>query len=522
MSYCLSTALCLSQIGRLRSPWFQWPSPSIHILDDDSLLNIFSLYRPSLLDEDVIDDSLILQGGKWDRERWWYKLAHVCRRWRYLILGSPSNLGVGLLCTHGTPVADILARSPPLPLIIDHLHPGYDVSAEEVKGMMLALQHHHRVRRIRLMGVPWLPRLIMAMGKEFPILEFLYISPPAICNTSLTLPGTFQAPRLRHLILADFAFPIGSPLLTTTVGLVTLSLPQIHPPAYFYPYELLQRLTLMPQLETLEIGFHSHFPMHDIERQLLESFGIELDSPPPTPNPDVERQSLHTQVMTHVTLPNLRWFAFGGASAYLEAILPQMSTPLLKKLQIVCVEPLTFSAPLLQFMNASDNVKFGSARLTFHQEGVSVRVYPHEGARTYAFNLEIRDRYINRQISSMAQILNALRTVLSAVEYLTLDYDWGSIPRAWTTEADRSQWRELLRPFSNVKTLLVYDDLVGQLSGSLQSENAESPMEPLPDLKELVYFGSDNVGDAFIRFINARHNAGHPVILARQVLYIRR
>ncbi|KAH9981788.1 hypothetical protein BJV74DRAFT_989281 [Russula compacta] len=62
-------------------------STSIHTLDDDSLLEIFYLYRPVLLDEDEVDDIRILQGGEWDRERWWYKIAHVCRRWRYLILG---------------------------------------------------------------------------------------------------------------------------------------------------------------------------------------------------------------------------------------------------------------------------------------------------------------------------------------------------------------------------------------------------------------------------------------------------
>ena len=50
---------------------------SIHILDDDSLLNIFRLYRPVHLYE-YNYYSRILQGMKWDRERWWYKLAQVC------------------------------------------------------------------------------------------------------------------------------------------------------------------------------------------------------------------------------------------------------------------------------------------------------------------------------------------------------------------------------------------------------------------------------------------------------------
>ena len=52
----------------------------IHILDNDSLLNIFRLCRPVLLDEDKEDGLHILEGGEWDRERWWYKLTQVCRR----------------------------------------------------------------------------------------------------------------------------------------------------------------------------------------------------------------------------------------------------------------------------------------------------------------------------------------------------------------------------------------------------------------------------------------------------------
>ncbi|KAI0276410.1 hypothetical protein BGY98DRAFT_986246, partial [Russula aff. rugulosa BPL654] len=51
--------------------------------------------------------------GYWVEERWWYRLAHVCQRWRNLILGSATYLGLCLVCTYGTPVADMLAHSPP-------------------------------------------------------------------------------------------------------------------------------------------------------------------------------------------------------------------------------------------------------------------------------------------------------------------------------------------------------------------------------------------------------------------------
>ena len=56
---------------------------SIRVLDDDSLLQIFNLYRPFLLgeDEDKLSNARLWGGDRgWVRGRWWYRLAHVCRR----------------------------------------------------------------------------------------------------------------------------------------------------------------------------------------------------------------------------------------------------------------------------------------------------------------------------------------------------------------------------------------------------------------------------------------------------------
>ncbi|KAF8490316.1 hypothetical protein F5888DRAFT_1741582 [Russula emetica] len=119
---------------------------SIHILNDDSFLNIF--YLPPIFDGDE-DEGVRLAGGRESyRERWCYNLAlaHVCQRWRNLILGSTSYLGLCLVCTFGTPVADMLAHSPPLPLIIDQ---GRNVTEDE-EGIVLALEQRDRVRRVRL------------------------------------------------------------------------------------------------------------------------------------------------------------------------------------------------------------------------------------------------------------------------------------------------------------------------------------------------------------------------------------
>jgi hypothetical protein len=180
-----------------------------------------------------------LQLGNWDDERWWYKLVQVCQRWRYLILGSPSHLRLSLLCTRGTPVADMLAQSPPLPLIIYHYDPNRNVTAEDEEGIILALQHRDRIRRICLyLPIPSLQKLITAMDDEFPLVEYMCMAPPAKHNTQLTIPLTFQAPQLRHLILNHFTSPIGSPFLTSAVGLVTLLLRWIHPSTYPHTFSL--------------------------------------------------------------------------------------------------------------------------------------------------------------------------------------------------------------------------------------------------------------------------------------------
>ena len=76
---------------------------------------------------------------------------------------SASYLRISL-CTRGTPVADMLAHSPPLPLIIGHLDQHNGITAADEQGILVALQHRDRVRRIRLMkSVPILQKLTMAL-----------------------------------------------------------------------------------------------------------------------------------------------------------------------------------------------------------------------------------------------------------------------------------------------------------------------------------------------------------------------
>jgi hypothetical protein len=204
-------------------------------------------------------------------------------------------LGLFLVCTHGTPVADMLACSPPLPLIIQYPK-GRHITTDEEQGIIFALKQRERILRVRLtaLDTSLLEKFIAVMDEEFPILEYLIISTPAEDNsTILILPVNIQAPHLRLLFLGGFqvAIPMGSRLLTTAVSLVTLKLIMVHPSTYFHPNALLQWISLMHQLETLVI----HFKFS-------------------TPNRDVEGQLTHTSIIAPITLPNLRHFVFRGIS----------------------------------------------------------------------------------------------------------------------------------------------------------------------------------------------------------------
>ena len=468
---------------------------SIHILDNDSLLHVFHLYRPFLLGEDQVFNAHLYGGNEgWVRGRWWYKLAHVCRRWRIVILESASYLGISLVCTYGTPVADMLAHSPPLPLVIDYYMNRRHITTDDEEGLILAFKQHDRVLRVRLDTFVSLQKFLEAMNEEYPILEHLIIMVPIEDNnTVLKFPESLQAPHLRLLRLQGFALPIGSRLLTTAVGLVTLSLVMTNPSTYFHPNTLLQWISIMPQLETLTVYFKFSTPSRDVVRQLA-----------------------HTPIIAPITLPNLRHFDFHCVSAYSEALVHRIITPHLKKLKMEFFNQLTYSVPhLLPFIDAAQNLRFDKASFTFTKKRVDTALYPHGEDKAYTLGVVIRCQHLDWQVSSMAQISNSLSQTFSAVEFLTLQHRTQIGTSEEHNEVNRTEWRKLLKPFSNVKTLRTDEELLKYLSRCLQLEDGELPLELLPELEKLEYYGSDDTGDAFSLFIEARRNAGRPVTLVR-------
>jgi hypothetical protein len=246
----------------------------------------------------------------------------------------------------------------------------------------------------------------------------------------------------------------------------------------------------------------------------LETFGIYFEIS--IPNRNVEMQLTHTPIIAPVTLPNLRYFVFRGVSTYLEALVRRMATPRLEKLNIGFFNQLTFSVPcLLEFLNTTENLRFDTAVFRFLDGKVNVALY-YRGEPGFVFGLCIFCFHLDWQISFMTQISNPLGQMFSAVEHLTLEHEVHGRSFEEHNEVDRAEWRRLLRPFSNVKTLWIDNGLVEDLSHSLLFEGGELPLELLPELQELTYSGSADTGDGFTSFINARQNAGRPVTLVRE------
>ena len=133
-----------------------------------------------------------------------------------------------------------------------------------------------------------------------------------------------------------------------------------------------------------------------------------------------------------------------------------------------------------------------------------------------AFIIFVSCWHLNWQVSSVAQIFNSLGHLFPVVEHLTFEHTVHSRSSEEHNEVDRTEWRKLLRPFRNVKTLWIDNGLIEQLSRSLDLEDGEPPLELLPELQELTYSGSGNTGDVFTSFIDARQNTDRAITLFRR------
>ena len=398
-------------------------------------------------------------------------------------------------CTNGAPTVNTLGHLPQLPLQVDYrwYYPytssGGDILPQDVTGIHHALQLHDRVHHIYLDLPPSIfQKFIGLMDTSFPILEHLRFGTDEIAT--LTLPKAFMAPNLRYLALFGVGLPKRLRALTFTVSLVRLELWNIQTSNYLRPRLLVARLSSLPQLRELSIGFSIPIPRPSTERKLLGERG------------------------TPMTLPSLKKLRFKGVSAYLESLVAQIRAPLLERLGITLFNQLAFPLPHLSNLINITTFELPAVRINFDYDEVTVNAsYQSSTWTDRFFLLRVMCKQLDWQIDCAAQICNALLPVLSGAEYFTLDCYNQKISTEWQNGAiDSATWLELLRSFIGVKELEISDGLLEELSHALQVAEVGSDPEFLPNLRSIT--AADNL---FTPFIYNRRVVGRPVQFSQRL-----
>ena len=387
-------------------------------------------------------------------------------------------------CTRGTPIVDTLDHLPPLPLVVNYAYTSVTIlTKQDALGIYHALRLRDRVRHIDLHLPPsMLHKCIVLMDARLPILEHLSLSFATDKVETLTLPKAFLAPNLRYLSLPGISPPKRLQFLTSTLSVVTLVLWNIQGSSYFRPRLLLARVTSLPQLEELSIGFSI-----------------------PIPRPSTETELLGDQ-RTPAMLLKLKSFWFQGVSAYLECLAAQMRAPLLDRLDITLFNQIALELPHLSyFISFTERFKFPSAIVSFDRHEVTIITNHHSTDRR--FILRVVCKQLDWQIDCAAQICRALIPALSSVEQFTLEFYDDMLPIEWRNGGiDGTMWHELLRSFIGMKELHIHDVFLVELSRALQVGAVGSDPDFLPDLRDIV--AADNL---FTSFINTRRLLDRPV-----------
>ena len=444
---------------------------TIDVLPDVALLEIFEFYVYEA----------------WEEE--WQTLVQVCRKWRYIVLGSPRRLNLRLYCRARTPVREKLDVWPLLPIAIL----GYDHQTWGMDNIVTALDHNDRVCDITIWGVPssQVEKVLAAMQQSFPmltklVLQFEYATEPAV----RTIPDSFlggSAPSLQSLLLYRVPFPGLSKVLSSATNLVVLSLSEIPHSGYIPPEALVPCLSVLTRLNQLEIGFGS--PLYHPDRK----------TPP-------QIRSL---------LPVLATLWFEGASEYLEDLLARIDAPLLDHLNTSFHQLIFDTAQLTQFISRAPKFQTHiEAYLAFSSHNASVRLQSTFGGW---FLLKISCRQPNLQLSSLAQACNSSvsQVLTSTVERLFIEN--GLSRPQWQDDIENSQWLELLRPFAAVKDLYISEEFMSRIAPALQELVGERVTEVLPTLQNLFLeetLLSGPVQEAIGGFVAARRLASHPIAIS--------
>ena len=457
---------------------------TIDMLQDDVLLEIFDSYRNLVVDPN----------GMWK----WKKLLHVCRRWRYLVLGSPRRLDLKVKCLRTTPTKKLLDTwpLPDLPIFISCL-PFSGKSGSN--NIVAVLQQRNRISHMDFLGMAWkeMEQFAAAMDGPFPILTHIHVSIPSPAATA-ELPASFlggSAPRLQSFGLGGAAFSALPNLVLSANHFHHLHLRDIPHAGYIPPEAMVTFLLPLHNLKGLTIGFSSP-----------ESRPLQL-SPPPS---------------TRALLPSLTSFRFDGAGEYLVDFIARIDTPMLDKFQMTSFSDVIPNIlQLHKFIDRIDRPK------TFTQAKVFIRYSEVQAIFESRADLELDVTFkaSNSPLVSILRLYEQLPTITSLVKQLEIYEVFSDGPgfllddeEEWEPELDDPGWLQLFIPFVSVKSLYVPQGLGPFFASALEKLPEERVTEILPALEDLFLEGYDSessglVQDAVKSFVSMRQLSGHPLVL---------
>lgn len=371
---------------------------------------------------------------------------------------------------------------PLLPLVIEFYFSSL-TSFPHLERILLALQHHDRVRSISFYGwglgnVPMTRKMLTALDNVFPNLEALSLR-SGNNHTTRGLPDNFVAPRLRSLNLRNIAISATSLFLTNATNVIILQIEQFPPFGDLNPRNLVMLFSSLPQLESLSTNF-SFYPTHMATWE-------------------------HTQI-TRIVLPRLWRFKYQGHIGYLENLLALINAPLLQYFYVACFWKSTFfSPPISEVIGAIQGLDFQTAEVSINPKGVHIAFHSAQPSVSLpSFTFTFYTVHNRPDSPLMAQIYSAI-PALPSVHGLVLKSN---------QKVCNEHWYSILQLFAGVRTLRTDISLAADLSDALRHGNGAAMKYLLPMLSELVVVSQDDLVDGpIISFVHELRLIGHHIDL---------
>ncbi|KAH9030268.1 hypothetical protein EDB83DRAFT_2420902, partial [Lactarius deliciosus] len=164
----------------------------------------------------------------------------------------------------------------------------------------------------------------------------------------------------------------------------------------------------------------------------------------------------------------------------------RIDTPQLDSISITYIDQFDFRSTELSKCIERSGIRpsrFGRADISFEDDGISFYFFRKSDPDDPPISIRIQSSdQIHELVYGMAQVLNQTSAMLSDVVHLEITFD-GPISDWQDDIDDEIEWLELFRPFTAVKKLRIYEELVENVTRALEGQTEEAGTEVLPALK---------------------------------------